>query len=231
MRYAGSLSESVADGGSCPHDYEVSPCGPAEQIPPVEADPGAVLTLAASREGVHAVYQDEDAKADASGSAPGFVQEKLVDGGGAPEPGGRGAGEIKAGRLGDGTPMIATIEPMHGTDAVVYLWDDEQADTPRRVVLTDRLQAGHALWCSDLDDDGDDEVVVGWRQPNPRVGIVVFDRQDDGSWNEQAIDPDGVACEDLIVHDLTGDGTPDILAGGRATHNIKLYVNRGVNKK
>ena len=34
-----------------------------------------------------------------------------------------------------------------------------------------------------------------------------------------------VATEDLMVADLTGDGHPDIVAGGRATHNVKLYVN------
>jgi hypothetical protein len=33
-----------------------------------------------------------------------------------------------------------------------------------------------------------------------------------------------VATEDLVVADLTGDGHPDIVAGGRATHNVKLYV-------
>ena len=36
-----------------------------------------------------------------------------------------------------------------------------------------------------------------------------------------------MATEDLFVLDLTGDGRPDILAGGRNTHNVKLYVNKG----
>ena len=30
-----------------------------------------------------------------------------------------------------------------------------------------------------------------------------------------------------LLADLTGDGRPDIVAGGRATHNVKLYVNQG----
>ena len=34
-----------------------------------------------------------------------------------------------------------------------------------------------------------------------------------------------MATEDLVVADLTGDSRPDIVAGGRATHNVKLYVN------
>jgi hypothetical protein len=35
-----------------------------------------------------------------------------------------------------------------------------------------------------------------------------------------------MATEDLTVADLTGDGRPDILAGGRATGNVRLYVNQ-----
>ncbi|MFM7833434.1 MAG: hypothetical protein ACKPJD_16705 [Planctomycetaceae bacterium] len=35
-----------------------------------------------------------------------------------------------------------------------------------------------------------------------------------------------MATEDLAVADLTGDGRPDIVAGGRATHNVRLYVNQ-----
>ncbi len=42
---------------------------------------------------------------------------------------------------------------------------------------------------------------------------------------KHVIDSGGMATEDLIVEDLTGDGRPDIVAGGRATHNLKLYVN------
>ena len=36
----------------------------------------------------------------------------------------------------------------------------------------------------------------------------------------------GVATEDAIATDVTGDGKIDIIAGGRATHNLKLYVQQ-----
>ena len=36
-----------------------------------------------------------------------------------------------------------------------------------------------------------------------------------------------VATEDLVVDDLNGDGWPDIVACGRATFNVKLYINKG----
>jgi hypothetical protein len=41
------------------------------------------------------------------------------------------------------------------------------------------------------------------------------------------MDAGGMATEDLMVADLTGDNRPDIVAGGRGTHNVKLYVNEG----
>ena len=41
----------------------------------------------------------------------------------------------------------------------------------------------------------------------------------------EVIDAGGVTVEDLVAADLTGDGNPDIVAVGRATHNVKLYVN------
>jgi hypothetical protein len=34
-----------------------------------------------------------------------------------------------------------------------------------------------------------------------------------------------MACEDLQVADLDGDGRLDIVAAGRATHNHKIYFN------
>ena len=35
-----------------------------------------------------------------------------------------------------------------------------------------------------------------------------------------------MACEDLTLADLDGDGKLDIVASGRATHNLKVYFNQ-----
>jgi hypothetical protein len=39
------------------------------------------------------------------------------------------------------------------------------------------------------------------------------------------VDDDGMACEDLTLADLDGDGRLDIIASGRSTHNLKVYFN------
>lgn len=36
-----------------------------------------------------------------------------------------------------------------------------------------------------------------------------------------------MACEDLKLADLDGDGRLDIVASGRATKNLVIYWNRG----
>ena len=45
------------------------------------------------------------------------------------------------------------------------------------------------------------------------------------------LDEGGVACEDLTVADLDGDGRPEIIAVGRQSHNLKIYWNKGNSKK
>ena len=35
-----------------------------------------------------------------------------------------------------------------------------------------------------------------------------------------------MACEDALAADLNGDGRPEIIACGRATHNVRIYWNR-----
>jgi hypothetical protein len=35
-----------------------------------------------------------------------------------------------------------------------------------------------------------------------------------------------MACEDALAADLDGDGRIDVIAGGRATHNVRIYWNQ-----
>ena len=83
------------------------------------------------------------------------------------------------------------------------------------------------LIAADVDGDGADEIVFG-HSDTPQVhGVQVYDAVDatGAKWQKHLVDAGGMATEDLIAADVTGDGRVDIIAGGRATHNVKLYIN------
>ncbi len=157
----------------------------------------------------------------------GFSISKIATGAAGEQANLRGSGEVKSGQLGT-KYMLATIEPMHGNQVVVYIGDVVDANL-QRIVLDDTFVQGHAIWCADLDGDGADEVIAAHREPakSGGPGIYIY-RADDASgksWTRQLLDSP-MACEDLWCADFDGDAKIDILAGGRATHDVKLYFNR-----
>ncbi len=146
----------------------------------------------------------------------------------------RGASEIRHGRLAGGRSYLATVEPWHGDKIVVYVapdtWQTNSALWSRSVI-DDQLAWGHAVACANLDDDADQELIIGVRDDQNqqyRRGLRIYDPVDagNGQWKRQIVDPGAVAIEDLTVADLDGDGDTDIIAVGRATHNAKIYWNR-----
>jgi hypothetical protein len=143
-------------------------------------------------------------------------------------PEGGGAGEVRMGKLANGKRFFATVEPMHGVALAVYLESNSGPWT--RKVLDSTLVDGHAIGCGDLAKTGSDQIVVGWRamgKQGAKVGIKMFTAQDsDGKeWKETLVDDNKMACEDLTLADLNGDGRLDIVAAGRATKNLKIYWN------
>jgi len=140
----------------------------------------------------------------------------------------RGSSEIRLGHLTGGSHFIATIEPWHGDEVVVYSHDRNRGlRFMLRNVIDKELKWGHAVACADLDFDSDDEIVVGVRDdavPH-RCGIRVYDFTGE-KWERKLIEPGQVAVEDMVVADLDRDGRKDIIAVGRATHNAVIYWNR-----
>lgn len=141
----------------------------------------------------------------------------------------QGAGEVRLSGSAVGK-FIATIEPMHGNNVVVYADDGN-----RRLVLDSNLNEGHALAAADVLGLGHSQIVAGWRRPNKdgKVGIKLYRKKTASAteWENQWIDENGMACEDLQVMDMNGDGRLDIVASGRATNNLKIYWNNPAVKK
>lgn len=131
-------------------------------------------------------------------------------------------GEVRMGKN-KGGYFFSGIEPMHGTELTVY----NQEQRNKRSVIASGLNQGHALASADFINEGSDQIVVGWREPDKagKTGIKIFVRAQD-VWKDFWIDENGIACEDLQVADLDGDGKKDIVASGRSTHNLKIYWNK-----
>ena len=144
-----------------------------------------------------------------------------------------GVGEVRVGTHPemDEKMFAVSIEPMHGNTLALYTETGAGTDekTPRRDILDTTLDDGHALACGDVLGLGRDQVVVGWRanaNKLAKVGIKMFVPDEDGrKWKQHLIDDNTMACEDLVLADLNGDGRPEIIASGRRTKNVVIYWN------
>ncbi len=192
-------------------------------------DDGREEILLASWEGVFLLDRGDDGQ---------WSRRKLGEGNQSTSPF-KGASEIKAGKLGGGGGYLATIEPWHGFQVVVYTPPPNGPDSGvwTRTVIDEPVAWGHGVWCADLDGDADQELIIGQRDPNadPAAqvkgpGIRVYDPRSGSSpltFDRHLIDDGGPAVEDLVAADLDRDGRPEIIAGGRATHDVVIYWNRG----
>ena len=140
----------------------------------------------------------------------------------APRPN-RGSSEVSLGTLG-GDRFIATIEPWHGTDVVVYTAGDSEGSLWLREVIGTEFEGGHALIAADLNDDGYDEIVAGGRGGDWALMIYRYLPSSD-SWEKIPLDIGGVAVSGLYISDINGDGALDIVAIGGATDNVVFYEN------
>jgi hypothetical protein len=136
----------------------------------------------------------------------------------------RGASEIGVGKVG-GKRFLATIEPWHGEQVVVYcqakpgeLWD--------RHVIDASFQDGHALACADLDGDGNDEIVAGFRGPGTSLYVYYATDAYGTHWERQLLDAE-MAVSGVVIADINGDGRSDVVAIGASTGNVKWYENAG----
>ncbi len=209
-------------------------------LPPAReriSDPAAWIHMVID-DSLHATHNFDDVDGDLLvGGAEGMLRKSVMNTDtdedfllihpGNSEPPTRGVGEVRFGR-----GFIAAIEPMHGNELVVYR--AAGGGNWHRVTLTDALSQGHALAVGDVLGLGHDQIVAGWRNPDAegRVGIRLYHRDsgDGTEWRALIIDDNTMACEDLKLADLDGDGRLDVIASGRATNNLVIYWNRGAER-
>jgi hypothetical protein len=120
--------------------------------------------------------------------------------------------------------FLAAIEPWHGNQVVFYVPLKQEW---KRLVIEDKMDNGHALAVGDLDGDGRDEIVCGFRGKGCKLWILQATDARGERWKKTVVDDGGIAAADCAIEDFTGDGKPDIIAIGASTHNLKLYENVG----
>lgn len=165
--------------------------------------------LTASFEGIHLFRQEKDGR---------WIDRHLAKGN--PEPWPKsGASDVSVGRLGK-RRFLCTIEPWHGNQVAVYV---ERGGEWRRTVIDDTLSHGHALMTADLNGDGMDEIIAGYREGAKRVNIYSASDGSGAKWTRTVLDDGGMPGAACDVADLNGDGRPDIVCIGGTL--LKWYEN------
>ena len=139
----------------------------------------------------------------------------------------RGSSEVGVGNVG-GRRFLATIEPWHGDQVAVYLEDDDaQAGKLwNRHVIDSTFRDGHALACGDLDGDGNDEIVAGYRGPGTSLYAYYAKGPFGTGWERQELD-NRMAASGVTLADINGDDRLDIVCVGASTGNVRWYENLG----
>ncbi len=136
----------------------------------------------------------------------------------------KGSSEVGLGSLG-GARFIATIDPWHGTDGVIYTPGTDPTALWTRLDLGSDFVHGHGLMVADFNGDGFDEVVAGGGQGAMTTLIYRYEPSTQ-TWDKIQLDMGGVAVSGIDVKDLNGDGAPDIVSIGTSpTNNVVWYEN------
>jgi hypothetical protein len=134
-----------------------------------------------------------------------------------------GSSDLAVGRLGRAR-FLASIEPWHGNQVAIYT---ESRGRWVREVIDTTLVDGHTILTVDLDGDGRDEVVAGYRGQGRSVLIYAALDGTGRKWKRTVLDDGGIAAAACAALDFNADGKPDLACIGAATTNLKLYENLG----
>jgi hypothetical protein len=127
-----------------------------------------------------------------------------------------GSSDVTVGKLRN-ERFLAAIEPWHGNEVAIYR---REAGTWQREMIDDSLAQGHTIVTADLDGDGRDEIVTGFRASGGSVLIYKADAK--RVWSKTVVD-NAIPANACAVADLNGDGRPDLACIGGAL--LKWYEN------
>ena len=131
-----------------------------------------------------------------------------------------GVSDIAVVRLGN-QRLLATIEPWHGNEIVVYRM--EQGAWARHVIDTDATDV-HTIVTADVDGRGNDVIIVGERRG--KRSLYLYSARDDNGleWDKEVLDDGTMPGSGCAVGDLNGDKRVDVTCISGTT--LKWYENR-----
>lgn len=132
-----------------------------------------------------------------------------------------GSSDVAVGKLGK-QRFLCAIEPWHGNQVAVYRQHKKEW---QRQVLDSSLVSGHTIITADLNGDGRDEVIAGFRGKGQSVYVYYAQDARGSQWDRQVLDNGGIAASACAVADLNGDGRPDLACIG--ADKLKWYENLG----
>ena len=132
-----------------------------------------------------------------------------------------GSSDVTVGRLGK-RRFLAAIEPWHGNQVAVYTGAGGR--WARNVIDSSYLD-GHTIAAADLNGDGRDEIVGGYRGKGRSVYVYSAADGKGARWTRAPLDEGGMGAASCAVADLNADRRPDVVCID--SPNLKWYENRG----
>ncbi len=129
-----------------------------------------------------------------------------------------GTSDISVGHIG-GTRFLAAIEPWHGNELVVYT---KPAGTWNRSVVDGTFVDGHALLTADVNGDGRDEIVAGYRSGKKSVYLYRTEDASGERWTREPLDEGGMGAASCTVADFEGNGRTAIACID--SKSVKVYA-------
>ncbi len=110
----------------------------------------------------------------------------------------------------------------------IYWWRNDGGDPIAwtRFTITNTFNAAHEVYASDVDGDGDNDVLGA----SSNLNRISWWRNDGGEpivWTEQVIDDSIGLAKAVRTADIDGDGLMDVIGASLQDHDVTWYRNNG----